>query len=499
MAVTTTGVYCRIGCPSRTPAPDHVRFFPSPVAAEAAGFRACKRCRPNAGGEPERALVSAALRLIAAGAADGGGIGDLARRLGVSSRTLDRRFTEVVGASPLQLARSRRVQTARALIAQTSMPLVDVAFAAGFGSLRQFNDTMRQELGVAPGMFRDGAPDPRGRDGQGDEGPPAASGQDGRGDAAGGPGAWLTLRLAHREPLAAAPLLSFLAARAIPGVECRHRLDLHARPPDPRRSGGRHRGPWRRAPPAPRVRLDDMAGVGDVVRRCRRLLDLELGPGCRRPGLGGDPLLRRLVAAHPGLRVPGSAEPFETAVRAVLGQQVSVGAARTLAARLVVRLGEPAERCRPAPSPTSSPRRTGSWRPTSTGSASPGAGSSSIRALSRAVASGELDLTAGDPGEVDAQLAGLPGFGPWTRAYIADAGPRRPRRHPRSATSACGARWSGSESRPTRAASPGVPRRGAPGAPTPPSISGPPWRPRPPPAPCRSCPTAHPTSLEITP
>ncbi|MGA9113170.1 MAG: AlkA N-terminal domain-containing protein [Candidatus Dormiibacterota bacterium] len=417
VAVTTTGVYCRIGCPSRTPAPGHVRFFPSPAAAEAAGFRACKRCRPDAGGEPDQALVTSALRLIASGAADGGGIEALARRLGVSSRTLDRRFTEAVGASPLQLARSRRVQTARALIAQTSMPLVDVAFAAGFGSLRQFNDTMRQELGVAPGTFRDGAAARPGGDRHGDGGTTAASSPDGLGEGAGGPGGWLTLRLAHREPFAAAPLISFLTARAIPAVESA--------------SGGTYTRALRTpggsavASLKPgdghlllRVRLDDMAGVGGVVRRCRRLLDLDSDPDAIARGLNRDPLLGRLVAALPGLRVPGSAEPFETAVRAVLGQQVSVGAARTLAARLVLRLGEPLSL--PAGAVTHlfpMPDRLAEANLDGLGLT--GRRIESIRALSRAVAAGELDLTGDDPGRVDAVLARLPGFGPWTRAYIA--------------------------------------------------------------------------------
>ena len=417
VAVTTTGVYCRIGCPSRTPAPDHVRFFPSPVAAEAAGFRACKRCRPDAGGQPDRALVTAALRLIASGAADVGGIGALARRLGVSPRTLDRRFTEVVGASPLQLARSRRVQTARALIAQTSMPLVDVAFAAGFGSLRQFNDTMRQELGVAPGTFRDGALGRRGRDGHGEGGTTAASSEDGLGEGAGSPGGWLTLRLAYREPFAAAPLLSFLAARAIRAVESATGV-TYAR-------ALRTPGGSAVATLTPgdghlllRVRLDDMAGVGAVVRRCRRLLDLDSDPGAIARGLSRDPLLRGLVADLPGLRVPGSAEPFETAVRAVLGQQVSVVAARTLAARLVVRLGEPLSV--PAGAITHlfpTPDRLAEADLDGLGLT--GRRIESIRALSRAVATGEVDLTGDDPGKVDAVLAGLPGFGPWTRAYIA--------------------------------------------------------------------------------
>lgn len=344
VAVTTTGVYCRIGCPSRTPRRDHVRFLPSPAAAEAAGFRPCKRCRPEQLREQDGALVGRALRLIAAGVADGAGITGVAGRLGVSPRTLDRRFTAAIGASPLQLARSRRVQTARTLITQSSMPLVDVAFAAGFGSLRQFNETMREELGVAPGALRSvpvaggdrrrhaglspvssgvGATDPSSAG-------PAVRGTDG----------WLTLRLARRAPFAGSPLLSFLAARAVAGVEstttagyARSLRTSHGTAVALLSPGEGH--------VLLRLRLDHLSDLEEVVRRCRRLLDLDSDPQAVAAGLRRDPLLGRLIAGLPGMRVPGSAEPFETAVRAVLGQQVSVVAARTLAARLVARHGDP--------------------------------------------------------------------------------------------------------------------------------------------------------------
>ncbi|MGD0447565.1 MAG: AlkA N-terminal domain-containing protein [Candidatus Dormibacteria bacterium] len=421
VAVTTTGVYCRVGCPSRTPRRDHVRFLPSPAAAEAAGFRACKRCRPDRLDKPDGALVGRALRLIAAGLADGGGIEGVARRLGVSSRTLDRHFTASIGASPHQLARSRRVQTARTLIAQSSMPFVDVAFASGFGSLRQFNETIRQELGVAPRALRgvttgaDRAPQPPHRR-------PAAPGTGERAPDATGleesdPGGWLTLRLARRDPFAAAPLLSFLSVRAVPGVESAT-------------AGGYARG--LRTPGGAavvlltpgdghvllRVRLDDLSDLEGVVRRCRRLLDLDSDPDAVAAGLRRDPLLDRLIAGLPGLRVPGSAEPFETAVRAVLGQQVSVAAARTLAARLVARHGDP------LPFPIGgvthlfpSPERLAGADLDGLGLT--GRRISSVRALSGTVAAGDLDLAGAGADELDAILSGLPGFGPWTRAYVA--------------------------------------------------------------------------------
>ncbi len=403
VAVTTTGVYCRIGCPSRTPRRDHVRFLTSPAAAEAAGFRACKRCRPDRRDDPEGALVGRALRLIAAGLADGDGIEGVARRLGVSSRTLDRRFTAAIGTSPLQLARSRRVQTARALITQSSMPLVDIAFAAGFGSLRQFNETMRHELGVAPGALR----------GAGTGGDPPDTTRSAESETEG----WLTLRLARREPFAAAPLLAFLAARAVAGVESATAVRYVRALRTP---GGAAvimltpgDGHIRL-----RVRLDDLSDLEGVVRRCRRLLDLDSDPDAVAAGLARDPLIGRLVAALPGLRVPGSAEPFETAVRAVLGQQVSVAAARTLASRLVARHGDP------LPSPVGgvthlfpSPERLAGADLGGLGLT--GRRVESVRALGRAVAAGDLDLVGADPDHLDALLACLPGFGPWTRAYIA--------------------------------------------------------------------------------
>ena len=420
VAVTTTGVYCRVGCPSRTPKADHVRFFPTPGAAEAAGFRACKRCRPDQDGEFDGALVTHALRLVAAGFADGAGVSGLAHRLGVSPRTLDRRITAAVGASPLQLARSRRVQTARTLIAESSMPLVDVAFAAGFGSLRQFNDTMRQELGVPPSAFRAGAvatllersaadgaaaPDPDLSVDAPPAEPPAAS------------HGWLSLRLSRREPFAALPLLSFLAARAVPGVESGTAMTYSRAL---RTCGGAALVAL--TPEAGhvllRVRLDVLSDLEDVVRRCRRLLDLDSDPEVVAAGLGADPLLGDLVAQFPGLRVPGSAEPFETAVRAVLGQQVSVVAARTLAGRLVARHGD--RLASPFGEITHlfpSPHRLAEADLDGLGLT--GRRVRSIRALSQAVAAGGLDLDRGDPAEVDEVLSGLPGFGPWTRAYIA--------------------------------------------------------------------------------
>ncbi|MGD0834774.1 MAG: AlkA N-terminal domain-containing protein [Candidatus Dormibacteria bacterium] len=407
VAVTSTGVYCRVGCPSRTPRRDRVRFFASPAAASAAGFRPCKRCRPDRAGDAEAPLVQRALELIAAGVVDTEGVDGLARRLAVDVRTLHRRLAGSVGATPLQLARSRRVQTARTLIARTAMPLVDVAFAAGFGSLRQFNDVMRADLGGAPSGHRGeaaraGEPDPD-------------------------PGGWLSLRLPVREPFAAGPLFAFLAARAVPGVESLgdgdDPLAAGAVPSYARALRTPHGAAVVVIGPGPghvalRVRLDDLADLENVVRRCRRLLDLDSDPASVAAILGRDPLLRRLLAGSPGVRVPGSAEPFETAVRAVLGQQVSVAAARTLARRLVARHGEALASPHDGVShlfPT--PERLAEADLDGLGLT--GRRVASVRALSRAVAAGDLDLVAGDAAGIDLAMSRLPGFGPWTRAYIA--------------------------------------------------------------------------------
>ncbi|HYA01378.1 MAG TPA: AlkA N-terminal domain-containing protein [Candidatus Binatia bacterium] len=413
VAVTSTGVYCRVGCPSRTPRRDHVRFYLTPAAAEAAGFRACRRCRPEQADPPGDRLVRGALRLIAGGGVDGRGVDAAARRLGVSTRTLHRRLTAAVGTSTLQIASSRRVQAARALIAETRMPLTDVAFAAGFNSVRRFNEVVRDELGASPSALREAAI----REGE----PPSDAGEPG--PAAAGPGtagAWLSLRLVTRQPFAAAPLLGFLAARAVSGVEAASASGYARSVRAPRGAAVVDL-----TPDGPhvtlRVRLDDIRDLEDVVRRCRRLLDLDADPVALTEALGADALIGPLVAAAPGLRVPGSVDPFETAVRAVLGQQVSVAAARTLAGRLVGRLGDRL----PLPSDSvthlfPSPRRLAEADLDGLGLT--GRRIESIRALSRAVLEGDLDLAGGSPDAVEAALARLPGFGPWTRAYIAMRG-----------------------------------------------------------------------------
>jgi AraC family transcriptional regulator, regulatory protein of adaptative response / DNA-3-methyladenine glycosylase II len=408
-AVLTTGIYCRPSCPSRTPLRRNVRFYPSAAAAVAAGFRACKRCRPDAlpgsrAWDHRGDLVARALRLIAAGEIDEHGVAGLARRLSVSERHLNRSLVAEVGVGPLALARTRRAQTARLLVDQTGLSMTEVAFAAGFASIRQFNDVMRGEFGMPPSELRRG-------------GPGGSSGAD-----AGGGG--LSLRLVHREPYAAAPLLGFLRVRAIPGVE------------EPTLDGLRRVVPTRHGPGvadlrpgeghvSARLHLPDLADLGMVVAALRRLLDLDADPVAVDAVLSADPALAPLVTARPGLRVPGAVDGFELAVRSILGQQVSVAGARTLAGRMVRALGTPLSGFEPV-----APALTHAFPgPEAVADAAPadlaalgltGMRVRALRALAAEVASGALVLDPGaDRDEARARLTALPGVGVWTAEYVA--------------------------------------------------------------------------------
>ena len=358
--VTSTGIYCRPICPARIPARGNMRFFAHAATAEAAGFRACRRCRPEASpGSPEwnvRAdLAARAVRLIADGYVDSHGIGGLAARLAVTQRHLHRLLVAELGAGPQALARTARLQTARRLLAETSMPITEVAFASGFSSVRQFNASVRESSGRSPSELRARAR----RTGPG--------GQGAR-DSADAPGTWLTLRLAYREPFDAAEWLGFLAARAIPGVE-QVTEDRYAR------SVQTAAGPGIiELIPRPgqghallRARLSGLAAVNPVVGRARRLLDADADPAAIGAALATDGLLAPLVRARPGLRVPGAYDGFELAVRAVLGQQVSVAAASTFAGWPAARYGTPLSPDAPADVPA--------WRdPGAAGRRHPGAG-----------------------------------------------------------------------------------------------------------------------------
>ncbi|WP_158888672.1 DNA-3-methyladenine glycosylase 2 family protein [Amycolatopsis anabasis] len=414
MAVRTTGIYCRPSCPAITPKPTNVRFYPTSAAAQAGGYRACRRCLPDAvPGSPEwnlRAdLAARAMRLIADGTVEREGVPGLAKRLGYSERQLGRVLTAELGAGPLALARAHRAHSARLLIEMSELPLADVAFAAGFASIRQFNDTIREVFAVTPSQLRAAASGVRRRAGTTATEVKA--------------GARLSLRLPFRAPLDAAGVLRFFADRAVPGVE-----DVAA-------DGGGY-GRTLRLPHGtgaawltPRdghvrcdLRLADVRDLSSAVTRVRRLLDLDADPAAVHRVLGADPALAPLVAATPGIRVPGAVDGPELVLRAMLGQQVSVAAARTAAGKLAADLGErlPVEHDGPTatlttlfPSPAAvAERGTEVLR-------GPRRRVDAIRAVAGALASGEVEVHVGrDPDELRAELLALPGIGPWTADYV---------------------------------------------------------------------------------
>src|SRR6516162_1744434 len=324
-AVVTTGIYCRPSCPVVPPKPENMRFFPGAAAAQQAGFRACKRCRPDASpGSPqwnERAdVVARAMRLIADGVIDRDGVPGLASRLGYSVRQVERQLLAELGAGPLALARAQRAQTARLLIETSSLPMGDIAFAAGFASIRAFNDTVREVFALSPTELRRRA---------------------GRGLPAAAPGI-LPLQLPLRTPLCPDNLFGHLAATAVPGVE-------EWRDGAYRRTLRLPHGPGVVSlTPGPeyiacQLALSDLRDLAMAISRCRRLLDLDADPVAVCDLLGGDPALAPLIEKAPGRRIPRTVDAAELAVRAVIGQQVSTAAARTLGARLARRYGEPVE------------------------------------------------------------------------------------------------------------------------------------------------------------
>ena len=419
IAVTSTGIYCRPSCPAITPKRENMRFYRTAAAAQEAGFRACKRCRPDASpGSPEwniRAdVVGRAMRLIADGVVDRDGVEGLASRLGYEQRQVRRLVTAELGAGPLAIARAQRAQTARILVETTALPLSEIAFAAGFASIRQFNATIREVFAVTPTELRARTAGPGGR-------PPGAP----RSGGDPSPQTPLGLRLAYRAPIDAERMLGFLAARAIPGVESvqdgRYRRTIQL----PNGAGILSLGPL--VPSAAQrgpgfvdceLQLEDLRDLTAAVQRCRRLLDLDADPEAVTGYLSADPVLGPLAAAHPGRRSPGHVDGSELALRAVLGQQVSVAAARRLGARLVASYGKPLSRpdgplthCFPtaetlaAADPATLPM--------------PQSRARALTGLAGALASGELSL---DPGaerdRAEAVLLALPGIGPWTAAYI---------------------------------------------------------------------------------
>ncbi|AXL91931.1 DNA-3-methyladenine glycosylase [Streptomyces sp. CB09001] len=401
-AVLTTRIYCRPSCPVVPPKPENMTFYPSAAACQQAGFRACKRCRPDTSpGSPEwnlRAdLTARAMRLIADGVVDREGVPGLAARLGYSTRQVERQLLAELGASPLALARAQRAQTARLLIETTPLPMADVAFAAGFSSIRTFNDTVREVYALSPSELRTRAPKRR----------PAPT----------APGA-LSLRLPFRTPLNPDNLFGHLAATAVPGVEewrdgaYRRTLRLPyghgivALTPNPDHI-------------ACRLTLSDPRDLTVAISRCRRLLDLDADPTAIDDQLRTDPLLAPLVDKAPGRRVPRTVDEAEFAVRAVLGQQVSTAAARTHAARLVTGHGDPVDD--PEGGLTHLFPSTGALAAVDPETlAMPRTRRTTFTTLVAHLADGSVNPgVESDWAETRARLLDLPGFGPWTADVIA--------------------------------------------------------------------------------
>ncbi|MEU4209338.1 AlkA N-terminal domain-containing protein [Streptomyces sp. NPDC026206] len=406
-AVATTGIYCRPSCPAVTPKRVNVRFYPSAAAAQGAGFRACRRCRPDAApGSAEwnvRAdLAGRAMRLIGDGVVDREGVRGLADRLGYSSRQVHRRLTEELGAGPVALARAQRAHTARVLLQTTDLPVTEIAFAAGFASVRQFNDTIREIYALTPRELRARPAHRRG----------------------GTPGG-IPLRLAHRGPYAAREVFGFLQRRTITGIEemlgtpgvRRYRRTLRlpygtgiaeVREPRPRH------GDWLDC----RLHLTDPRDLSTAVQRLRRLFDLDADPYAVAERLGADPRLRPLVTTRPGLRSPGAADGEELAVRAVLGQQVSVAAAARLAGTLVAAYGKPL--AAPDGGLTHVFPEPGTLAAAALDELGmPDARRRALRTLAAALADGTVRLDAGaDRDTAERDLLALPGIGPWTAGYI---------------------------------------------------------------------------------
>ncbi|MER7921665.1 AlkA N-terminal domain-containing protein [Streptomyces sp. NPDC096057] len=399
-AVLTTRIYCRPSCPVVPPKPENMTFYPSAAACQQAGFRACKRCRPDTSpGSPEwnqRAdLVARAMRLIADGTVDREGVPGLAARLGYSTRQIERQLLAELGAGPLALARAQRAQTARLLIETTALPMAEIAFAAGFSSIRTFNDTVRDVFALSPTELRNRRPKTTVLT----------------------PGT-LTLRLPFRAPLNPDNLFGHLAATAVPGVE-EWRAGAYRRTLRLPYGHGIASLTPKADHIACRLTLSDLRDLPVAISRCRRMLDLDADPVAVDDQLRTDPVLAPLVDKAPGRRVPRTVDEAEFAVRAVLGQQVSTAAARTHAARLVTAHGEPVDD--PEGGLTHlfpSARSLAALDPESL--AMPRTRRTTFTTLVAQLADNTLHLgVESDWAETRARLLALPGFGPWTVDAIA--------------------------------------------------------------------------------
>jgi AraC family transcriptional regulator, regulatory protein of adaptative response / DNA-3-methyladenine glycosylase II len=407
IAVRTTGIYCRPSCPATTPHLKNVTFFRTAAAAQGAGYRACRRCLPDATpGSPEwdmsADVAGRAMRLISDGLVEREGVEGLAARIGYSSRHLTRLLTAEVGAGPLALARAKRAQTARTLIETSTMAFTDIAFASGFASVRQFNDTLREVYASSPTDLR------------------------GRSRVSRTSASRLELRLAVRAPFNATELLEFLRLRVVAGVEAAGE-DWYARSlrlphgyAVARLDFGNLTGRGGTTEfVGCSLQMSDLRDLSSAVERCRRLIDADCDPVAVDDELGGDPMLAPLVRRHPGLRVPGHVDGDEIAVRAVLGQQITVKAAASAAAKLTQLYGEPVA--------TGIDGLTHLFPSSATLAGvdpetllMPRARGRALTNLCRALAEGELALDRSMERRAAREaLIALPGIGPWTADYIA--------------------------------------------------------------------------------
>jgi AraC family transcriptional regulator of adaptative response / DNA-3-methyladenine glycosylase II len=408
--VKTTRIYCRPVCPAPAPRLEHCVFLASPAAAHEAGFRPCLRCRPELTPGPSgwwgmSPVVQQALGMIAGGDSDGCRLSQVETRLGVSGRHLRRLFIRHLGAAPVAVAQAHRLLFAKQLITDTAMPMADVAFASGFGSVRRFNAVVRRTYDRSPRELRQAA----GRQADGDQGDSGAAG--------------ISLRLPYRPPYDWDSVIAFLAPRAIPGVESADRRAYRRTFSLDGARGALAVSPAAGHHLAATIWINRITALPGVVARLRRVFDLDADATAIEHHLSRDRRLAPLLAARTGLRVPGAWDAFETAVRAVLGQQISVAAATTLAGRLASAYGEQAARDRAARALGLSvrfpaPRALAGADLRQVGL--PRARAAALSSLAATVARDRSVLSPrGDTRSAVEQLTALPGIGPWTAEYIA--------------------------------------------------------------------------------
>jgi AraC family transcriptional regulator of adaptative response / DNA-3-methyladenine glycosylase II len=409
--VHSTGIYCRPSCPAMTPHAKNVSFYRTAAAAHEAGLRACKRCQPDAvPGSPDwnlhDDLASRAMRLITDGVVEREGVPGLANHLGYTTRHLTRVLVSELGAGPLALARAHRAHTARTLLVSTDLSVADVAFAAGFSSIRQFNDTMLEVYETTPTDIRNRWS----KRSPGSSLPRPVMGSVSAGSTRDTPDASISLRLPARAPFDGPGLMRFFADHAVTGLEVGDGTTFER--PVRLPHGIAHIAIALDGAAGIRctARLESVADVATLVARVRHMFDLDADSVAIDEALGTDPTLAPLVAARPGIRLPGSLDAEETLFRTLIGQQISVAAARTVLGRLTGDLGE------------------GGLFPTAARIAErgrevlrgPATRINTIIGVAEALASGNLNLDLATPAaEFESNLTLLPGVGPWTAGYLA--------------------------------------------------------------------------------